>query len=207
MPFSTNAFRLFFSQSGNFLKIERRLKQGTQEVGMELSEIQSNVKRIKAELATGNPFGEKVLLVAATKTQSADAINAAIDAGVDAVAENKVQEFREKHEFLKACPQHFIGHLQTNKVKYLVGNVALFHSCDRDELASEISAQSVRRGVLSEILVQVNIGREDSKGGYAPEAAYESYRRLCERAGLRVRGFMAMLPRLEGRGTPCRARG
>ena len=161
---------------------------------MELSEIQSNVKRIKAELATGNPFGEKVLLVAATKTQSADAINAAIDAGVDAVAENKVQEFREKHEFLKACPQHFIGPLQTNKVKYLVGNVALFHSCDRDELASEISAQSVRRGVLSEILVQVNIGREDSKGGYAPEAAYESYRRLCERAGLRVRGFMAMLP-------------
>ena len=148
---------------------------------MELSEIQSNVKRIKAELATGNPFGEKVLLVAATKTQSADAINAAIDAGVDAVAENKVQEFREKHEFLKACPQHFIGHLQTNKVKYLVGNVALFHSCDRDELASEISAQSVRRGVLSEVLVQVNIGRE-------------SYRRLCERAGLRVRGFMAMLP-------------
>ncbi len=161
---------------------------------MELSEIQSNVKRIKAELATGNPFGEKVLLVAATKTQRAAAINAAIDAGVDAVAENKVQEFREKYEFLKACPQHFIGHLQTNKVKYLVGNVALFHSCDRDELASEISAQSVRRGVLSEVLVQVNIGREDSKGGYAPEAAYESYRRLCERAGLRVRGFMAMLP-------------
>ena len=149
---------------------------------MELSEIQSNVKRIKAELATGNPFGEKVLLVAATKTQSADAINAAIDAGVDAVAENKVQEFREKHEFLKACPQHFIGHLQTNKVKYLVGNVALFHSCDRDELASEISAQSVRRGVLSEVLVQVNIGREDSKGGYAPESAYESYRRLYEKA-------------------------
>lgn len=161
---------------------------------MELSQIQSNVKRIKAELARGNSFGEKVTLVAATKTQSAEAINAAIDAGVDAVAENKVQEFREKHSLLNACPRHFIGHLQTNKVKYLVGNVALFHSCDRDELAAEISRQSVRKGILSEILIQVNIGRETSKGGYAPEAAYESYRRLCETAGMKVRGFMAMLP-------------
>ena len=76
---------------------------------MEKREIIEKVERIKSELACGNPFGEKVMLVAATKMQTAEAINAAIEAGVDAVAENRVQEFRDKTEFLSACPQHFIG--------------------------------------------------------------------------------------------------
>ena len=86
---------------------------------MEITAIEEKVRQIKAELSSGNVFGERVFLVAATKTQSAECINAAIRGGADAVAENKVQEFREKTEFLLPCPQHFIGHLQTNKVKYL----------------------------------------------------------------------------------------
>ena len=77
---------------------------------MEFSEIENNVKRLKDEISAGNAYGEAVTLVAATKTQSAEAINAAIRAGVDAVAENKVQEFREKFEAVHGCPQHFIGH-------------------------------------------------------------------------------------------------
>ena len=81
---------------------------------MKKIEITDNVKRIKTELSAGNPFGEKVLLCAATKMQSAEDINYAIEAGVDAVAENKPQEFRDKHAFLLPCPRHFIGHLQTN---------------------------------------------------------------------------------------------
>ncbi len=161
---------------------------------MDFSHIQTNVKNLKAELAQGNAFGEKITLVAATKMQSAEAINAAIEAGVDAVAENKAQEFRDKNEFLLPCPRHFIGHLQTNKVKYLVGKVELFHSCDRDELAMEIARLSLNRGVVSNVLLQVNIGSELSKGGYAYDETQEAYARISNMAGLKVKGFMAMLP-------------
>ncbi|MBQ8658730.1 MAG: YggS family pyridoxal phosphate-dependent enzyme [Clostridia bacterium] len=161
---------------------------------MDVQTVFKNVQAIKSEIAKGNPFGERVTLVAATKMQTAEAINAAIEAGVDAVAENKVQEFREKHELLKACPQHFIGHLQTNKVKYLVGKIDLYHSCDRDELAKEIARLSVKNGLVSDILIQINIGNEESKGGYPFENALEVFSRLSQTEGLRVRGFMAMLP-------------
>ena len=160
-----------------------------------MQSIRENVEKIKAELAGGNPFGEAVTLVAATKMQDAEKINAAIAAGVDAVAENKVQEFRDKTDLLNpACPQHFIGHLQTNKVKYLVGKIALFHSCDRYELAAELDRQSIRKGVVSDVLLQINIGDEESKGGFAYAEAYEAYEAVKKMSGLRVRGFMAMLP-------------
>lgn len=161
---------------------------------MELNTVQENVKKIKAQLAAGNPFGEKITLVAATKMQSVEAINAAIEAGVDAVAENRAQEFRDKTDGLLPCPQHFIGHLQTNKVKYLVGKISLFHSCDRYDLAEEIARLSVNRGVVSNVLIQVNIGSEISKGGFPLEEAKQAYERLKATQGLRVKGFMAMLP-------------
>ena len=161
---------------------------------MDRQTIINNVTQIKKVLAHGNPFGEKVTLVAATKMQSAEAINFAIEAGVDAVAENKAQEFRDKNELLLPCPRHFIGHLQTNKVKYLVGKVELFHSCDRDELAKEIARLSINRGVISNVLLQVNIGNEESKGGYAFDEAKDAFFRLSQMQGLCVKGFMAMLP-------------
>ncbi len=161
---------------------------------MQTEEIKSKVREIKSALASGNAFGERVALVAATKMQSAEAINAAIDAGVDAVAENKAQEFRDKNEFISPCSRHFIGHLQTNKVKYLVGKVELFHSCDRDELAGEIARLSLKQGLVSSVLLQVNIGDETTKGGYAYEEAKEAFLRLTKTDGLRVKGFMAMLP-------------
>ena len=156
--------------------------------------ITQAVQDIREQLKNGNAYGEKVTLVAATKTQSVEAINEAITAGVDAVAENKPQEFRDKNEFLLPCPRHFIGHLQTNKVKYLVGKVALFHSCDREDLANEIAKQSLKNGVVSNVLIQVNIGDEETKGGYSYEDARETFLRLSEKDGLCVKGFMAMLP-------------
>ena len=159
--------------------------------------IQENVAKIKAELAGGNPFGEAVSLVAATKMQTAEDINLAIAAGVDAVAENKVQEFRDKTELLSDCPQHFIGHLQTNKVKYLVGKIALFHSCDRYDLATELDKVSLRKGVVSDVLLQVNIGDEPTKGGFPYEEAKNAYETVKRMQGLRVRGFMAMLPDMD----------
>ena len=156
--------------------------------------ITENVQKIKAEIAGGNAYGERVTLVAAIKMQTADAVNQAIAAGVDAVAENKPQEFRDKNALIAPCPRHFIGHLQTNKVKYLVGEVELFHSCDRDGLAEEIAKQSVKKGVVSNVLVQVNIGNEESKGGYDYGETAKAVERLSKMQGLRVRGLMAMLP-------------
>ena len=156
--------------------------------------ITQAVQEIKKQLAKGNPYGEKVTLVAATKTQSAEAINEAIAAGVDAIAENKPQEFRDKNDLLRPCPRHFIGHLQTNKVKYLVGKVELFHSCDREDLANEIARLSIKNGVISNVLIQINIGDEETKGGYSYDKAQETFLRLSQKEGLCVKGFMAMLP-------------
>lgn len=161
---------------------------------MQTGEIEKKVREIKTRLASGNGFGERVTLVAATKMQTVEAINEAIEAGVDAVAENKAQEFRDKNELILPCPRHFIGHLQTNKVKYLVGKVELFHSCDRDELAGEIARLSLKQGVVSNVLIQVNIGDELTKGGYSYEEAQTVFSRLSQTDGLRVKGFMAMLP-------------
>ena len=161
---------------------------------MSMDEIKQRVQTLKAKIAQGNSFGEKVLLVAATKMQTAEAINVAIEAGVDAVAENKPQEFRDKNDLLLPCPRHFIGHLQTNKVKYLIGKIELYHSCDRDELAEEIARRSIAAGICSNVLIQINIGNEETKGGYAYDEARETFTRLSRVEGLCVKGFMAMLP-------------
>lgn len=161
---------------------------------MRRQEITQNVQRIRLEIEKGNAYGEKVLLCAATKMQSAEDINVAIQAGVDAVAENKPQEFRDKNEQLLPCSRHFIGHLQTNKIKYLIGKIELYHSCDREDLAQELARISLTKGLVSNVLIQINIGEESSKGGYDYENAKEIFARLSQTAGLRVKGFMAMLP-------------
>lgn len=157
--------------------------------------IEENVKCLLAQLKQGNCYGEPVTLVAATKTRTAEEINRAIAAGVTDIGENRVQEFRDKYDCVHGGVRHFIGHLQTNKVKYLIGKTNLYHSVDRDELAEELSRRSVQAQTVSEILIQINIGNEESKGGYPLEAGYSVYERLFQKQGLRVRGFMAMLPR------------
>lgn len=159
--------------------------------------ITQKVQRIKSELAIGNPQGEKVTLVGAIKMQEPESVNEAILAGLDAIAENKAQDFRDKNALILPCPRHFIGHLQTNKVKYLVGEVELFHSCDRDSLAKEIARLSQNKGIISNVLVQVNIGNEESKGGYPYEETEETIERLSQTQGLCVKGLMAMLPDVE----------
>ena len=156
--------------------------------------IAENVKTLLKELAAGNGFGEKVTLVAATKTRTADEINEAIKAGISDIGENKVQEFRDKYDLVNGANRHFIGHLQTNKIKYLVGKTYLIHSVDRDELAAELAKRCAFSGVKQDILIQINIGCEESKGGYALEEGYAAYKKISAMEGLTVRGFMAMLP-------------
>ena len=156
--------------------------------------IEENVKNLLTRLPQENAFGEKITLVAATKTRTPEEINRAIQAGITDIGENKVQEFRDKFDFVQGARRHFIGHLQTNKVKYLIGKTFLIHSVDRDELANEISVRSERAGVLSNILIQINIGCEESKGGYPIEEGFAVFERLSKMPALKVKGFMAMLP-------------
>ena len=157
--------------------------------------MKENLKKILTELSSGNNLGERVTLVGATKTVAADIINEAIENGLTVVAENRVQEFREKTALLdKRAVQHFIGHLQTNKVKYLVGNVALIHSVDSLRLAQEISAQAAKKGIVQDILCEVNVGGELSKSGFNPDNLFQSVEEVAKLPNVRVKGLMAMLP-------------
>lgn len=156
--------------------------------------ISENVKTLLAELAAGNGMGEPVTLVAATKTRTPEEINEAIAAGITDIGENKVQEFCDKFDFVQGGNRHFIGHLQTNKIKYLVGRTYLIQSLDRDELAEELAKRCVKADTVQDVLIEVNIGCEESKSGYPFGDAWAAYARIRATEGLRVRGFMAMLP-------------
>ena len=156
--------------------------------------ISQSVKTLLDELRAGNGYGEPITLVAATKTRTPEEINEAIAAGITDIGENKVQEFRDKFDAVQGGNRHFIGHLQTNKIKYLVGRTYLIQSLDRDELAEELSKRCQRANVTQDVLIEVNIGCEESKSGYPLQEAWAAYERIRGTQGLRVRGFMAMLP-------------
>lgn len=158
-------------------------------------EITNNVKNLLNDLPEVNPFGEKVTLVAAVKTQTPSAINEAVSAGITDIGDNKVQEFTQKYaEISGNAKRHFIGRLQTNKIKYLLGKVDLYHSVDRLNLAEELSLQGAKRGIISNILLQVNIGNEDTKGGFLLEQLNDAYIKIKALPALKIVGLMAMLP-------------
>lgn len=139
--------------------------------------------------------GREVTVVAAAKTRTREEIDALMKYAPDFVlGENRVQEFREAYD--PAYRWHFIGQLQTNKVKYIIGKVALIHSLDRFELADEIERRAAKCGVVQDCLVEVNMGSEISKGGVAPEETAEFIRGLAGYGHLRVRGLMSVLPAL-----------
>lgn len=157
--------------------------------------IEQNVKNLLAEIPDKNPFGEKVTLVAAVKLQSPDDINRAIAAGITDIGDNHVQEFKDKYDLISGNPRrHFIGHLQTNKIKYLLGKVDLYHSVDRLNLAEELSKRSENAQVTSDILLQINIGNEETKGGFGFDEARSAYERIKNLPALKIKGLMAMLP-------------
>ena len=158
--------------------------------------LKENLDKIFSEIKNGNNYGERVTLVGAIKTVSAETINEAIKMGLSVIAENKVQEFREKDAFIdKNCTRHFIGHLQTNKVKYIVGKVDTIQSVDSIHLAEAISKEAVKKGVTQNIFAEINIGGELSKSGFNPENAYDSVKQLTAFPAIRVTGIMAMLPK------------
>ncbi|MDE6000976.1 MAG: YggS family pyridoxal phosphate-dependent enzyme [Clostridia bacterium] len=157
--------------------------------------IEQNVKNLLAEIPDKNPFGEKITLVAAVKLQQPDDINRAINAGITDIGDNHVQEFKDKLYLIKGSPRrHFIGHLQTNKIKYLLGKVDLYHSVDRLNLAEELSKRSQNAQITSNVLLQINIGNEETKGGFNFDEAESAYDTVKKLPALKIKGLMAMLP-------------
>lgn len=157
--------------------------------------IEENVKNLLAQLPEFNPFGEKVTLVGAVKLQPPESINRAICAGLRDIGDNHVQEFKEKYALIQGKPvRHFIGHLQTNKVKYLLGKVDLYHSLDRYALAEELSKRGEKAGVVSNVLIQINIGNEESKSGFDLSETGQAYAKIKAMPALKIKGLMAMLP-------------
>lgn len=153
-------------------------------------------QRINAAAESAGRSGAEVRLLAATKMNDAGRVREAVRAGVDICAENRVQEFLAKNAVnaYAPCCVHFIGHLQKNKVKYLVGAVELIHSVDSIELMDAISRRAEALGIVQDVLIEVNIGGEASKSGVSPEEldALLAHAALC--GGLRVKGLMAIPP-------------
>jgi len=142
----------------------------------------------------------KVKLLCATKTQSVEDINYLIGLGCTCIGENRVNELLEKYEgYDKRAELHFIGTLQSNKVKYIIDKVSLIHSVDTVSLLEEISKRALKIGKVMDILIEVNSGKEEAKGGIMPEDVSDFYKKAKEYKGVRVRGLMTMAPRCSSR--------
>ena len=152
----------------------------------------------RAAAAAGRAAGE-VTFVAATKMNDADKVKAAVAGGIDACGENRVQELIEKYEqgAYVGAPLHFIGSLQKNKVKYLVGKVDLIQSVDSRELALTVAKKAQQLQTVQDVLIEVNIGREEAKSGLLPESTDELLAELAQIEGIKVRGLMAIPPNIE----------
>lgn len=137
---------------------------------------------------------DEVRLMAVTKTVAVEKINFAVGLGVDLLGENRVQEFLDKREGYSDADVHFIGGLQTNKVKYIIDKVSMIHSVDSLHLAEEISKRAVNSGRVMDILAEINIGEEQTKGGVSPSEAMDFCGRVTELEGIRLRGLMTIPP-------------
>ena len=157
--------------------------------------LKENLQKVFTDIASGNNLGEKIALVGATKMVDTQTINTAIELGLKVVAENKVQEFRDKHLDIIGAEQHFIGHLQTNKVKYLIGQVSLIQSVDSVRLAEEIDKQAKKKNLTQNVLIEINVGGELSKSGFSYADALGSIISISKQfSNISVVGLMAMLP-------------
>ena len=162
--------------------------------------IAENVAKIKEDMATAairaGRDPKDILLCAATKMNDTENVRQAIAAGVDCCGENRVQELTQKlsENAYEGAPVHFIGHLQTNKVKQVVGKVSLIHSVDSQRLLEAINKEAAKQGICQDILLEVNIGNEESKSGFSPDQLPEVLSQIGSFENIRVRGLMAIPP-------------
>ena len=164
-----------------------------------IAKIFSDIER--AAIAAGrNP--KEITLCAATKMNDASRVREAIAAGIRCCGENKVQELTAKlsENAYEGSDIHFIGHLQTNKVKQVVGNVSLIQSVDSLRLLEAIEKEAAKKGIVQDILLEINIGEEASKSGLRLEEIYEMLEKVAVSTSVRVRGLMAIPPICENPG-------
>lgn len=156
-----------------------------------LLEINQIIKKAKEHRISS----EDVTLIAVTKTQPISSLESIYNLGIRDFGENKVQEFLEKYEKLpKDINWHFIGHLQRNKVKYIVGKVALIHSVDSLRLAEEINKEAEKKSIVMPILIEVNVAKEDSKFGVDIEDATTLVEEISRLSNVVVKGLMTIAP-------------
>ena len=158
-----------------------------------------NIKQSVADICVASGrSADSCTLIAVSKTKPVEMLKEAYDAGCRDFGENKVQEILDKYDKL---PQdirwHMIGHLQTNKVKYIVDKVAMIHSVDSVKLAREISKEAVKHGVCVPILLEVNVAKEDSKFGFMAEELSKAVEEIALLPGIQVEGLMTIAPFVE----------
>ena len=157
----------------------------------------ADIRKRIAEAEKRSPIGSGVTLLAATKTVPADVINYAVgELGITDIGENRVQELLDKYDALDRDKMniHFIGKLQTNKVKYIVDKVCMIHSVDSLKLAAEIDKRASAIGRVMDVLVEINVGYEENKSGIPPEQAEEFLEQISGFSSLNVRGLMTIAP-------------
>lgn len=165
------------------------------------SVIAENIKQIKNEIAEAtiksNRSVDDVRLMAVTKTVCVEYINYAIDnCGIDLIGENKVQEFLSKKDLLhlENVEKHLIGHLQTNKVKKIVSEVDMIQSVDSLRVAQAVSNEALKSGITADVLLEINIGDEDSKTGFDKVVFEESLNQISVLPNINVKGLMTIPP-------------
>ncbi len=146
-----------------------------------------------AALSSGRNVDD-IILLAATKTVDPDTINYAINSGIKYIGENKVQEFLQKNDEIINVHKHFIGHLQSNKVKDIIDKVELIQSVHSIKLAKEVSKQAAKHNKVMSVLLEVNIGNEESKSGFSAEEIYEAVHEISELDNIFIKGLMAIPP-------------
>lgn len=163
------------------------------------SYIEENYKRIlynvEESVAKYRNVDDKVDIIAVTKTVAPEAVNYAISCGINKIGENRVQEFLVKKDYYdKKADIHFIGHLQTNKVRNIIDDVNLIQSVDSVRLASEINKLAERMGKIQDVLIEVNICKEDSKHGLSPNILRDTILELSNFNNIKIKGLMAIPP-------------
>lgn len=167
-----------------------------------MSDIRNNYEDVQARIANAAKQAGKdpkdILLLAVSKTIDVPRIKEAVSIGMTSLGENKVQEIMDKYELMGSGVQwHLIGHLQTNKVKYIIDKVALIHSVDSLKLALEIEKRAAQKNLTANILIEVNMEQEESKFGVKPENVYELVREISKLSHICVKGLMTVAPFVE----------
>ena len=160
-----------------------------------MNDIAANIKNVSENIKKAN---KETKLIAVSKTKPVEMLKEAYDAGMRDFGENKVQEILDKYDKLPSDIRwHMIGHLQTNKVKYIADKVFMIHSVDSVKLAGEISRRAIQAGRVIPVLIEINIGDEESKFGIKPDDLEELLREIAPFEGIRISGLMCVAPYTE----------